>query len=112
MPRTAVTPQKATSAGLAVTFEPANVLGNSFTPAKGRSFIVRNGSGASITLTLPTPGTADGLAIADRSITVAAAAQTHVGVGNFPGIYGQTDGSVWVDYSAVTTVTVAVVDTP
>lgn len=112
MPRTAITPQKATSAGVAVTFEPANSLGNSYFAAKGRGLVVRNGSGSAITVTLPTPATADGLAIADRAITVAAGAQTHVGVGSQAGIYAQTDGTVWVDYSAVTTVTVAVVDIP
>jgi hypothetical protein len=112
VPRTAITPQKATSAGPSITFEPANNLGNSFTPQKGRALIVRNGSGSTVTLTLPTPGTADGLAIADRTVSVAAAAQAHVGLGAFAGIYGQADGSVNVDYSAVTSVTVAVVDNP
>lgn len=112
MPRTAITPQKATAAGRTVTFEPANSLGNSFNAAKGRALIIRNGSAAAITATLPTPATADGLAIADRAITVAAGAQTHVGIGSQAGIYAQTDGTVWVDYSAVTTVDVAVVDNP
>ena len=112
MPRTAITPQKATAAGLAVTFEPANSLGNSYNAAKGRALHVRNGSASPITVTLPTPATADGLAIADRAITVAAGAHTVIGIGSQAGIYAQTDGTVWADYSAVTTVTVAVVDQP
>lgn len=112
MARTQITPQAATSAGLAVAFEPANVEGNSFAPKRGRALVVRNGSGSSITVTLPTPATADGLAIADRTVTLAAGAQAHVGLGAQGGIYAQTTGLVHVDYSVVTTVTVAVVDTP
>jgi hypothetical protein len=108
--RTAITPQKTTAAGLAVAFEPANVDGNSFRPANGRVLHVRNGSGAAITATLPTPGTVDGLAIADRAITVAAGAHTAISVGPLPGIYGQPDGTVHLDWSSVTTVTVAVLD--
>jgi hypothetical protein len=112
MPRTAVTPQRVTTAGLAVAFEPANVDGNSFAAARGRALHVRNRSTASITVTLPTAATVDGLAIADRAVTVAAGAHASISVGSHAGIYGQTDGSVWVDYSAVTTVDVAVIDHP
>lgn len=113
MARTSITPQKATSVGPTVTFEPANVAGNSFAPARGRALHVRNGSGSSITVTVPTPGTtADGLAIADRTVTVAAGAHAVFAPGSSAGVYGQVDGSVNVDYSAVTTVTVALVDQP
>lgn len=113
MARTAITPQKATSVGPTIAFEPANVDGNRFTPARGRALHVRNGSGSSITVTVPTPATtADGLAIADRTVTVAAGALAVFGPGSSAGVYGQVDGSINVDYSAVTTVTVAVIDQP
>ncbi len=112
MPRTPITPQKVTSAGRVVAFEAANVDGNSFTPVPGRALLVRNGSAASVTVTVPTPATVDGLSIDDRAIPVAAGAELVFGLGAFPGVYGQTDGAVHVNYSAVTTVTVAVVDLP
>lgn len=114
MARTAITPQAATAAGPTVTFEAANVDGNSFTPARGRALHVRNGSGSSITVTVPTPATSDGLAVADRTFTVAAGAVAVFGSGSaaVSGIYAQTDGSINIDYSAVTTVNVAVIDHP
>jgi hypothetical protein len=116
MPRTAITPQAATSAGLAITFEPANVLGNSFAAARGRALHVKNGSGSSINVTLPTPAVADGdLSIDSRIVAVAAGAHTVIGLGasSSAGIYAQpVTGVVHVDYSAVTTVTVAVIDQP
>lgn len=110
MPRTAITPQKATAAGLTVAFEPANVDGNSFLPANGRVVHVRNGSAAPVTVTLPTPATVDGLAIADRAVSVAAGAHAAISVGPTAGVYAQTTGVVHMDWSAVTTVTVAVID--
>lgn len=114
MARTAITPQKVSSTGATVTFEPANVDGNSFAPSRGRALHVRNGSGASITVTVPTPGTVEGLAITDRTFTIAAGAHAAFGSGAaaVSGLYAQTDGTVHIDYSAVTTVTVAVIDHP
>lgn len=114
MARTAITPQAAVAAGTAVTFEAANVDGNSFTAARGRALHVKNGSASPITVTVPTPASVDGLAVADRAVAVAAGAHTVIGLGaaTAAGIYAQTDGSVYVDYSAVTTVTVAVIDQP
>lgn len=114
MPRTAVTPQAATSVGSTVTFEPANVDGNSFTPKQGRALHVRNGSASPITVTVPTPVTSDGLSVADRAIVLEAGAHGVFGPGSsaVAGIYAQADGVVYVDYSAVTTVTVAVIDHP
>lgn len=114
MPRTAVTPQAGSSVGGTITFEAANVLGNSFVPRRGRALHVKNGSGSTITVTVPTPATADGLAIPDRTISVAAGAHAVFAPGSssVTGLYAQTAGEINVDYSAVTTVTVAVIDQP
>lgn len=110
MARTGITPQSPGAAGATINFESANVDGNSFQARAGRVLHVRNGSASSITVTLPTPATVGGLAIADRTVTVAAGAHAAVALGPVPVAYLQTDSSVHVDYSAVTTVTVAVVD--
>jgi hypothetical protein len=109
MPRTAITPQRITSAGLAPAYEPANVAGNSFRLSTGRFMHVKNGSGGSVTVTIPTPGTVDGLAIADRSVAVPAAGERLIALGT-AGTYKQAGGVAFVDYSAVTSVTVAVFD--
>ncbi|RBY82681.1 hypothetical protein [Blastococcus sp. TF02A-26] len=111
MARTAITPQVATPAGLTPAFEPANVDGNSFVLRQARALRIKNGSGVSINVTLPTPGTVDGLAIADRVVAVPAGADMLIGLSRGDA-YRQTDGSVYVDYSAVASVTVAVLDIP
>lgn len=107
MARTALTVQQIVPAGLAPTYTPANVDGNSV-PGRhtGRFVHVKNGSGASVTVTVPTPGTVDGNAIADRAVAIDAGADEFIGP--FGPVYQQSDGSVHLDYSAVASVTVAV----
>jgi hypothetical protein len=112
MPRTLVTPQQVTSAGVSPTFEAANVLGNSVALAYGRCIRVKNASGSAVTVTIPTPGTIDGLAITDRTINVpATTGDVMIALGKGDA-YRNTDGTAYIDYSAVTSVTVAVVDVP
>lgn len=109
MPRTAVTPQTVLSSGRVMSYEAANVDGNSIANAYvRRDLTVKNASAGSINVTLITPGTIDGLAIADRVIAVAAGAETRIRTDN--DAYRQSDGSVHIDYSAVASVTVAVTD--
>ena len=106
MARTAVTPQNVTSAGVVLATEPANVDGNSI--KTGTLFQVTNGSAASINVTVVTPGLIDGdLAIPDRVIAVAAAATRLIG--RLGPVYHQSDGTVHINYSAVTSVTVAAI---
>jgi hypothetical protein len=111
MPRTPITPQAVTSAGLVPAFEPANVAGNSYRLAAGQMLTVKNGSGSSVTVTIPTPMQVDGLAVADRTYTVAAGASQDIALGKGD-VYRQPGGVVFVNYSAVTSVTVAVRSVP
>lgn len=111
MPRTKITAQQASSAGLSPAFEPANVDGNAYELRQARALRIRNGSAAAVNVTLPTPGTVDGLTIADRVIAVPAGADTVIALGRGDA-YRQPDGTVNVDYSAVASVTVAVLDVP
>lgn len=107
MARTAITPQQVSAEGLTIAYEPANVDGNSIASASTRrNLIVKNGSASSVNVTIPTPGTVGGLAIADRVIAVAAGAEVHIRTDSSS--YRQSDGSAHIDYSAVTSVTVAV----
>ena|SRR3990167_3538091 len=106
MARTAVNYQQIVRTGLEQTYEAAYVDGNKFSN-DGRMFlIVKNGAGAPITVTVQTPGTVDGLAVAEQTITVTNAEERMIGPFP-PGIYNQSDGMVYVDYSSVTTITVA-----
>jgi hypothetical protein len=109
--RTAITAQKITSAGITPAYEPANVDGNSYRLIAGRCLHVKNGSGVTVTVTVPTPGTEDGLAIADRTVAVPAATERLIALGAGR-TYKQPGGVAHIDYSAITSVTVAVFDTP
>lgn len=112
MPRTAITPQVVAATGLNPVTEAANVLGNSVAQAPGRVLRVTNGSAASINVTVVTPGLVDGdLVLPDRVVAVPAAGTRYLPM-QPNGLYRQPDGSANVDYSAVTTVTVAVLDAP
>jgi hypothetical protein len=108
MPRSKITPQRPTFSGIAPTYEPANVDGNAVDLGGGRVVHVKNASAGSITVTLPTPGTVAGLAISDQTITVAAGGEQMFTVGDSRSPFKQPDLTAHIDYSAVTSVTVAV----
>jgi hypothetical protein len=74
----------------------------------GNTFLhVKNGGGSSINVTIQTPGTVDGLTVSDLVVAVAAGAEKMIGPFP-PGIYNQS-GEVYVDWSAVTSVTMAAI---
>ena len=79
----------------------------------GRTFLyVDNASGSAVTVTVQTPGGVEDLALADRTVSVAAGARKMIPLTMTA--YRQPTGSVdagraYVDYSSVTSVTRAVV---
>jgi hypothetical protein len=75
---------------------------------------VKNGSAASINVTLQTPVQVGALAVAENVVAVPAGAERMVGRLR-PGVYNRASGSVdpgtvYVDFSDVTTVTVALLN--
>lgn len=66
---------------------------------------VRNGDSSSHTVTLTTPGTEAGLAIADRVVTVANATTQLIRLTK--DLYGDSDGLVTLTWSATTSMTFA-----
>jgi hypothetical protein len=113
MARANVTAQAVGAAGLSLTMTgPAVAPDGDRVPLGANTFlVVRNGSGAPINVTVDTTLTADGLVVPDRVLAVAAGAVGMVPLD--PQLYAQTSGADagygYVDYSAVTTVTRAVV---
>jgi hypothetical protein len=82
-----------------------------------RTFLhVKNGSGGSIDVTITTPNTVDGLAVADLVVAVPAGEERMIGP--FPRIYEayDTDNSIesaiQATYSSVTSLTVAAIKLP
>ena len=111
MPRADISVQQIDrSAGIVPTYGAAQAAGsgsNQFVN-DGRTFIhIKNGGGAPITATFVTPGNVAGLAIADVVVTVANGTERMVGPFE-PGLFNQADGTVHVDWSGVTSVTVGV----
>lgn len=107
MARTALAVQQVSRSGLNPTFSAANVDGHSVKNTGAEAVYVKNGGGAPINVTIPTPGTVDGQAIGDRVVAVPNGGERIIGP--FPkNVYDQpgTD-DVHVDFSAVTSVTVA-----
>lgn len=109
MARTTLATETIDRDGIDPTYSSANADGEEVANS-GRMFIhVMNGSGASIDVTIQTPGTVDGLTISDKVVAIAAGEDAMIGPFP-PAIYnrdpGETD-TVYVDFSAVTSVTIA-----
>ena len=111
MPRSTPATQAATVAGLnPVAFTAPDALGDVVDP--GTILLVQNDSGGLITVTVQTPGDVNGLAIAENAVAVAAGAMCAVRLDaqTYQRPNGVADaGKVYVDYSAVASVTRAVI---
>lgn len=105
MARTALTAAQIDEDGVVASLTSANADGHSIVFRSKLFLRVTNGSASSITVTVQTPKTVSGLAVADRPITVAAGATVYINLDNAD-LYRQSNGTVYVDFSAVTTVTV------
>lgn len=112
MARSVLSVQQPTRDGLNATYTtPAAAGANEGVafPNTGRETMhVKNASAGAVTLTIPTPLTIDGLAVADRTVSVPAGGDRFIGP--FPGeYYNQSDGHVYVEFSAVASVSVAAI---
>lgn len=100
--------QTVTAAGLTPVYDAASPGGDKVRPGTRVALHFRNADTlSSVTVTLVTPGTVQGLAIADRTVTVPAAGEVMVTVP--ADLYGDpADGGLAsFTYSAATDVTVA-----
>jgi hypothetical protein len=107
MARTALTPQRFTTLGLAPTYVTPDASGVSFRSSNKQVLHVKNGSAASVTVTLKIGITVEGQAVTNPTASVGAGADTFFGP--FSDAYDQPDGTdtVFVDLSAVADVEVA-----
>jgi hypothetical protein len=111
MARSTPATQDITADGLAAVMTAPNADGDIVDCGTGMFMTVANGSGASVTVTLQTPGTVHGLDIADRAITVAAGAAKDIPLPRYlrqPADATTGAGKALVDFSAVADVTRAV----
>jgi len=117
MARAELTLQTSTRPGTAITFTNALVDGHAFQNERANVLLlVKNDSGASVTVTIATPATIDGLTIPDQGSAVAAGAMKVFGP-FIKSIYNQDDSAgdtgltdaVFVDTSAQTSVSYAAI---
>jgi len=109
MSRTTLTVQQIVTAanGLAVALTTAGTQ-HSFAN-DGRVFLYVRNTGAAKTLTMTTPNTVQGLAIADQTATITATTGDQM-FGPFPpSLYNNSDGTVYVDLDTVTSASIGVV---
>ena len=107
--RTTVTPQTLVRAGITPTYNAATVTQGDGFSNDGFTFIHVLNTGVQSVLTIQTPGTLDGQAVADRTVTIPATTGTKM-IGPFPpDQYNQSDDQVYLDWSSVSGVSFAVV---
>jgi hypothetical protein len=105
MARTALTVQQVTRAGLTPAYSAAPVDGHSILNGGKELLHVKTG-GTACNVTIQTPGSVDGQAVADRVVAIGTSSERIIGPFP-PDIYNQASGEIYVDFSAVTSVTVA-----
>lgn len=105
----ALSAQRIAVSGTAPTYAAASAGGDTAPIGGGLLLHVVNGGGSSITLTVDTPGTVDGLAIGNASVAIPAGDSAFVPLTY---VYRQSTGVANVTYSAVTSVEVAVIQHP
>lgn len=96
--------------GGTVTFTAAAGGGDTCQTGAGVLLLVKNGDSSDHTVTLATPGTVNGLAIADRAVVVAAGAEVAIPITS--DYRDPSTGRCAITYDGVTSVTVAVVRVP
>lgn len=106
MARTSISYQQVVRTGLTESLAAANADGHKFSNDGRIVLHVVNGGASPITVTIQTPNTVDDLAVSDRTVTISDEAEKIIGPFP-PGIYNQSDGMVYVDFSAVSSVTVS-----
>jgi hypothetical protein len=109
MARTALTVQQIvrTGSGKAVTYATPGTQ-HSIPSNDGRVFIRAVNTGTTHTLTVQTPGSVAGLAIAEATFTLTATTGDQM-IGPFePAVFNQSDGAVYIDIDAITGLTMAV----
>jgi hypothetical protein len=110
MARTAIATTAQGDAGIDITTMPAaNVDGHAIEGGGSTQLAVRNASGVSVNVTFQSAATLDGLAVADLVVAVPAGA-TKLCKRLSPAVYDRPSGAVdagkvYVDFSAVTSVT-------
>jgi hypothetical protein len=109
MPSSLIVPQTLVNSGLLATYESANILGNFYANTGQEIMIIKNGSASPTTVTVDSVAL-DNFGNASHDVVYTLLAGAEMVIGKLSKRrFNDTNGYVQVSYSAVTTITVAVV---
>lgn len=110
MARTLIAVQDSVITGLEATYTAAIADGHYFANTGKEVIHVKNGDAADKTITIQTPATVEGLAIAENAVVVTAGEERFIGPFKTSVFNQQSDRpNVYIDYSATTSVTLAII---
>ena len=98
-----------TGTGLEPTYAACGAGGDEFVNEAGYFIHIKNGAGAPQTVTIATPVTTDGLAVADVAIAIPAGEERMIGP-FATATFNDGDDKVQLTYSAVVTLTIAILN--
>jgi hypothetical protein len=112
MPRATLAVQNIALAGLTPSYAAADAAGAAFAN-DGETFLqVKNAGNTACVVTIQTPATFEGVALADPTVTVPITTGDKM-IGPFPkAAFNQVNGQVYVDFDQVVSVTVAAIHMP
>lgn len=102
-----LTDNEITRAGFTEAMESAAGGGDEFLNDGSQFLRIANGDASPMDVTIVSQSTVDGLAVADRVVTVAAGTVKLIGPFS-PGVYNDANGKVQLTYSSATSLTVGV----
>jgi len=114
MARTAITPQNPALAGITPSYAAGDSANGMYVPNDGKTLLqVKNTGGAACTVTLKSNGyKVAGVALADQTVTVPATTGDKI-IGPFdPMVFNQAGGTLSIDLSTATGVTIAAFKMP
>ena len=86
------------------TFDAAHVDGNSFVNTGKEFLVVKNNNAGTLTVTIQTPQTVSGLAVAERTVALLTTEEGYIGTFT-KSLYDQTTGEVYIDTDIQASVT-------
>jgi hypothetical protein len=106
-----LTPQTLTKAGSQPSLAACASGGDEFANSGNTIILITNANASSRTLTIVSQATMDGLAVADRSVTIPGTDDTFI-TDLDKNVYNDTNGRVQLTYSTEVDLTIAILDLP
>ncbi|KKK48334.1 hypothetical protein LCGC14_3146150 [marine sediment metagenome] len=107
MPRVTITPSQLIVGGVAFSPVAVETDGNAFPNTGNQLFYIKNSNAGTIVVTIQTPLTIEGIAVAEITKSILTTEEFVFGTFSTH-IFNQSNGEVWIDYDVATSVTIQV----